>query len=144
VIVQLAAKAGKKIQAFHTGGMVTGYGEQLAMLKGGEGVLSGMGMARIGGAGMLNRLNRITVPPMRSPELLVPRSGAAAHGGDVHHHTHSTVIEIKALDAVDVERIYKTRIRPQMKMDALLNSGGLTQALATATARNAPRHQVIR
>ncbi|MGO5480430.1 hypothetical protein ACTQVS_09810, partial [Anaerovoracaceae bacterium HCP3S3_H6] len=45
------------IPSFHSGGMIPGRRERLAMVMGGEGVLTGQAVSRIGGPQVLDALN---------------------------------------------------------------------------------------
>src|SRR6185369_6896226 len=62
------AKHKINLKTFHAGGVVSGMGEQLALLLGGEGVLSRRAMRAIGGAQALKDLNNLPVR-WRTPGL---------------------------------------------------------------------------
>jgi hypothetical protein len=108
-IASLAGMSGKRIQTFALGGMVRGLGAQLAMVHGGEGVLSSMGVQNLGGPDMVEAMNS---GQGQGPSVI------------------SLNFSIQAWDSVDVTRAIRTQVIPELKQALMLNTGGFGAAVA--------------
>lgn len=133
-LVQLAQKAGKKVQAFHTGGLVPGYGEQMATVLGGEGVLSRRAMSSIGVRG-LEALNHITAPALAMPQVVQPRQRDESDGAGTSRDVHLTFNVDGAIDGPSFIELIRKRAIPELKMALVLNDGQFTQAIAGNVVR---------
>ncbi len=127
-----SALAPRPVQTFHTGGPVAGLGERLAMLLGGEGVLSRAGMMNLGGAGMLNAFNSgqlsfAGAAGALDGGLMGGSDGSASDGG--RHVVVNQYVTIEGmLDPSTARKFNAEYLVPLQKEALLLNTDGYATA----------------